>query len=390
MSRFSFLSWGIVCSLGWAYTATAQTTGVQWQLEASLAPAGAAVGFEFGSAVSLDERRVVVGAPGRNESRGAVYVFVRAAHRWTQEAVLAPSSAVPGDRFGSAVAIDGDYIVAGMPGRNGGAGLAYVYRRGPLGWVVDGEFVGEGVTASDQFGRAVALSGNSAVIGTCCGLGRTNGSAFVFSRILDRWRQEAKLVPQDQNRRFGVAVAIDNRTVLVGGTGADIINAIYVFTRERGGWTVEATIPNQTFVASAWGDTVALSGDIALIGDWGISSFPGRRGTVGVYSRVRTSWNPNPPEEQLPHPTSRNEFGRSVALSGRTAVVSAAGCPIWIFDRSAHVWTQSALFAAGAGSRVCPVATNGLRVLAGEPVGNYVNVYKKTELSQRNDPQPRD
>ncbi len=90
-------------------------------------------GDDFGDSVAVSGDTVVVGALGEdsaslgvnstpNESAvnaGAVYVFVRAAGVWSQQAYLKPASVgttQAGDLFGISVAVWGDTVVVGAPG----------------------------------------------------------------------------------------------------------------------------------------------------------------------------------------------------------------------------------------------------------------------------------
>ena len=87
-------------------------------------------GDAFGSSVAIAGDTVVVGA--RNEASnatgvngiqsnnaapkaGAAYVFVRNAGGWSQQAYLKSSNTEGGDEFGYAVAISGDTIIVGAP-----------------------------------------------------------------------------------------------------------------------------------------------------------------------------------------------------------------------------------------------------------------------------------
>ena len=91
-------------------------------------------GDEFGRSVAIsdDDSVIVVGAPGRDGARGAVYVFRRPSGGWVNTQDLVPVSlgadAVAGDRFGESVAVsaDGSVIVVGASGRSGGKGNVYL------------------------------------------------------------------------------------------------------------------------------------------------------------------------------------------------------------------------------------------------------------------------
>ncbi len=95
-------------------------TSTSWQPDGVAAAAGTVIGDRFGAAVALDGDRAVVGAPGRDEvfkpDTGIAYLFDRVGtSNWQESAILSPSPAAR-LRFGAAVAIDGTAIVVGAPG----------------------------------------------------------------------------------------------------------------------------------------------------------------------------------------------------------------------------------------------------------------------------------
>ncbi|MEM7609401.1 MAG: FG-GAP repeat protein, partial [Myxococcota bacterium] len=109
----------------------------------------------FGTAVALDGDTLVVGAPGEGwggrgvnaeqsgsaPNSGAVYVFRRTVEGWQQEAYIKADNADENDFFGFAIALDGDTLVVGAPYESGrftfdpdnnedpAAGAAYIYER---------------------------------------------------------------------------------------------------------------------------------------------------------------------------------------------------------------------------------------------------------------------
>ena len=86
---------------------------------------------------------------------------------------------------------------------------------------------------SDWFGVSVAFHANSVVVGSQCDrvVGIHDGSAYFFERYAggeDNWGQVKKIIAGDraEHQRFGISVAIDANTVVV---GADQMEATYIF-----------------------------------------------------------------------------------------------------------------------------------------------------------------
>ena len=77
----------------------------------------------------------------------------------------------------------------------------------------------------DLFGYAVALSGDTALVGAPGNddAGSDSGSAYVFVRSGTSWIQQAKLTASDAATRdiFGISVALSGDTALVGAGGND-------------------------------------------------------------------------------------------------------------------------------------------------------------------------
>src|SRR5581483_10807636 len=93
----------------------------------------------FASAMAVSGDTAVVGASDTpfQLSYGAAYIFGRSGSAWTQQADLTDPGGIPFDQFGYAVAVSGDTAVIGAPGATGGtslSGAAYVYVRSGDTW----------------------------------------------------------------------------------------------------------------------------------------------------------------------------------------------------------------------------------------------------------------
>jgi hypothetical protein len=138
----------------------------------------------FGYSVAVSGDTVVVGAfeedssatgvngdASDNSARdsGAAYVFVRSHTNWTQEAYLKASNTEAGDQFGGSVAVSGDTVVVGAAvryGRRGAPlGAAYVFGRNGTTWSQQADLQAYDPFERSNFGYAVALSGDTAVVG---------------------------------------------------------------------------------------------------------------------------------------------------------------------------------------------------------------------------------
>jgi hypothetical protein len=158
-------------------------------------------------------------------------VFVRSAGKWSQQADLTASDAAAEDRFGRSVAISGSTAVVGGPGTSFNRGAAYVFAHNTTGWSQQAKLTPEEVL-SEHFGASVAVDGSTAVVGAPFKhLG--TGAAYVFVRSAGKWSQQAELTALGgaAGDRFGSSVAISGSTAVLGaplrhsGTGAAYVFA---------------------------------------------------------------------------------------------------------------------------------------------------------------------
>src|SRR5207245_1135931 len=139
---------------------------------------------------------VVVGAPFKNTNTGAAYVFVRSGSTWSQQAELTASDGASFDQFGNSVAISDNTAVVGALTKNSGTGAAYVFVRSGTTWSQEAELSASDGAPFDAFGRSVATSGSTAVVGAL-GKNTSTGAAYVFVRSGTTWSQRGVLTAFD-------------------------------------------------------------------------------------------------------------------------------------------------------------------------------------------------
>jgi ketosteroid isomerase-like protein len=153
-------------------------------------------GDQFGTAVAAGPDLIAVGAPGddrEGSEAGAVHLFAPAGSGWSEQLVLVGPEAGTGDRFGSSVALAGDLLAVGAPGRDedgSWAGAVYVYRRDGDGWNLAATLVAPDPTTGARFGVSVAfLDADRLTIGASGHDGDDYGAgaAYLFERDGDTW-----------------------------------------------------------------------------------------------------------------------------------------------------------------------------------------------------------
>lgn len=207
--------------------------GSGWAQQAYLKSSDTAPYDLFGRAVAVSGDTVVVSAQGTDGKQegvpyeGAVYVFVRDDGKWSRQARLEASNARYKTHFGTSVAISGDTLIVGAIGDGsaaGGvngdptdesalnAGAAYVFRRDGTKWSQQACLKAPAPREFDEFGIAVAISGDTAVVGAVdAGAASTKPGAKGKDRGSPITASNAEAGDQ-----FGGAVAISGGTVAAG------------------------------------------------------------------------------------------------------------------------------------------------------------------------------
>lgn len=291
----------------------------------------------FGNALAVDGGWLIVGAWGASSETGAAYIFELQGDTWVEVDILTASDGATGDQFGAAVAIHGDYAIVAAEGDDDAgqqSGSAYVFQRQGDDWVEVDKLTVLDAAAGDQFGRSVALHEDLAIVGASSAAdgGQASGSAYVFQRQGDDWVEMDELTASDAAALayFGTAVAIRDDVALVGATGDGeagvMAGAVYVFERNGDAWTeVDKLDMSDVGEGDVFGNTIAQGDGVAVVG-----AIYGRAATGSstgaAYAYRRASNGWVETDKLLASAASVSaHFGARVALLGSYALVSATG-----------------------------------------------------------------
>jgi type VI protein secretion system component Hcp len=276
-----------------------------WQLQQKLTAFDAADIDLFGTSVAISGDTVVVGALGDDDAgdlSGSAYVYTRTGWSWGFQQKLVAGDTAPGDRFGGSVDIELDTIVVGADSDDddgSGSGSAYVFTRSAGTWTEQEKLTASDAAAGDSFGEAVAIGADTIVVGSerDDDTSTDSGSAYVFVLDAGTWSEQDKLVASDPgpNDLFGKKVAIDGDTIVVGVRQEDQngsnAGAAYVFTRSGTSWTQEQKLMASDGEAfDFFGESVALRGDVALVGSIGDSDRGADSGAAYLFERAAGVW----------------------------------------------------------------------------------------------------
>ncbi|MBN1457036.1 MAG: peptidylprolyl isomerase [Sedimentisphaerales bacterium] len=150
------------------------------------------------------------------------------------------------DEFGKAVAVDGNYAIVGAPKENDN-GVIYIYKYDGTEWIQQFQVPSPSSNTGDNFGQSVSISGNFAVIGAPYydANAENDGAVFILTRTVDPntpWSQHAMITSDDQTEGmlFGYSVDVDNGILAIGAIGdnvdGDQSGAVYVYEGKTSGW----------------------------------------------------------------------------------------------------------------------------------------------------------
>ena len=306
-------------------------SGAAWKKQASLAAADPEDDDRFGQAVSIDRNTAIVGVPKDDDAgqdSGSAYIFFHDGKRWNQQAKLVPRDLAKGDNFGEAVIVRENVAVIGAPKHTHSglrlAGAVYVFERRGETWVQQAKLTADDARKGDQFGRAIAMSEDTVVVGAPMfdsHAGRDAGAAYVFTRNGARWNQRSKLIASDTNAsdRFGASVATNGKTAIIGAPrresrGQPASGAAYSFVGVGGDWQEKKRVtPDQEGQNITFGAWVTIAGDTVVVSAHALPSVPplnlGFGSVVYVY---------NVADDFDALPFSVDPFGLKVTSFGRT------------------------------------------------------------------------
>jgi len=310
----------------------------------------------FGYSVSIGGDFAMVGAPNKDYSPtakdyGAVYVYELKDGQWqpfVQKELFTGNIGYPvapsNTYFGKSVSVDGDRAVVGMPGfdplnpltleiEKTDVGLAIMYRRSGNVWYRSYIHPQE-APDNAAFGSSVAMSGEYAIVGApredFSSTMDSSGAAYIYKLNVNTWQLDRKISFSGQaGARFGASVGISGNFAIVGVpmwswlTG-DAIGGVHIYEKSGDQWELKKNMstPNPNDY-SQFGSSVAISEKYAVIGAPGENHEYNSAGAVYVYRRDGDSWVEDGTLYSS-KPETNGTFGNSVAVSGDYIIVCAS------------------------------------------------------------------
>ncbi|MFC2085615.1 choice-of-anchor B family protein [Bacteroidota bacterium] len=320
----------------------------------------------FGTTVSISGGDLLISEPMNERIPGAVYVFGNdTTGSWVKLQTLSADDGHPGDRFGLAVDVDHSRMVVGASRSDDERGAVYLYERDSDGaWYQRAKIQPDSLVPGDHFGTGLALDGRT--LYASIAPYESAGSVFVFEED-DKglWRQTGRIDqdPEIDGRMFGAVLETAYGALIVSSpsTGNGQVH-IYRLDPGNGGWKVDQTLIGRPSTDDSNTGPGGAQGYYRARGDlFGAKLFTEGaylfvtapnfdEGTGQVYSyrtdedgRFRSSIRLQPFDSQR-----RHFFGQDVAYTGSQILVSSTGADnfrgavyVMEFDSSASSYTSA-------------------------------------------------
>jgi len=305
------------------------------------------LGDRFGSAVSLDGAVAIVGARSDDDlgaDRGAAFVHIAdpILGTWTEVQRLDASDGSPGDEFGASVSLRGEVLAIGAPldddlGADAGAVYVFRYDAGLGTWLEEQKLNASGGEAGRELGSSVAIDGDVLLAG-----GRQSAHVFRYEPALGVWTEEQVLI-RSSSPRVSVSLSGDFAAT---GLGSAVL--VHRYVPSLGSWVQDGFIPesNPSGSLNTFGASVSLSGSRLLVGA-PLHSYAGASSGV-VFAYRRGSGPGTWTKEDLLYaadPTTGARFGTSISLTGDRAVIGQVGYEIQGGDGSSSAYVFLSDFA---------------------------------------------
>ncbi|MGQ9895042.1 MAG: hypothetical protein ACUVSY_14670 [Roseiflexus sp.] len=265
---------------------------------------------QFGGALAIDGNTLVVGAPMHDSfgvNAGAVYVFTFDGVSWVQRQKLIGADIAPGDRFGSALALNDGWLAVSAPlhsssGSPGGA--VYLFEFDGVSWVQRHKIGAPDTIAGDRFGSAIALDDGWLAVGAPLHrfVGSSSGAVYLFEIDRTAWVQRQKFVAGDtaESDRFGSALDLENRRLVVGAplhnSNGPASGAVYIFERTATIWIERAKlVGSDTNAGDRMGGSVSIDGSTIVVGAYGDTAAGPATGAAYVFVEVTSPGVTNTP-----------------------------------------------------------------------------------------------
>ena len=295
---------------------------------------------KLGAAVAIAGTTAILGAPDYG-NHGTVFVFNQTPNSdpdrdplWELQSQIEAPGFRTGDKFGASVAINGENLIVGAPGRdigtNDNAGGAYILRRLSDGWILQAEL--RGTVVGQEAGTSVDIGAEYAAIG---GPSTSTPGVHLFRKIGTEWSADKVITTPQAGNRFGSSVHLSDTTLFVGSPGHNSdTGAVHIYSLAPHPQNVDSNVTSNVdnpgridFTGGSVGDEFGASLDGS--GRYIVVGAPGTANDTGAaYVFIRPIGSTGWIQTRLDYSNGAvagDRFGTSIAIDGTQIIVGAPG-----------------------------------------------------------------
>ena len=249
----------------------------------------------------------------------------------TSETKITAADGQSEDGFGAAVAMSGDTLVVGAPGASD-VGAAYVFTRCGGSWTLQQKLLPDpDLGFAEDFGASVAISGDTIAVGAphFTDFFGNGGAVYIFVRSGGTWSQQTFLDGQDEQQTLGWSLSLDGDTLAIGAPFGEhpggTTGTVFVYVRSGSAWSLQQELFESLGIngGNQFGRSVGLDQDTLVVGDsFQNESMASQAGTVSVFTRTGGTWTEQQ-ELTASDPAQGDVLGESISIDGSTFVAGA-------------------------------------------------------------------
>ncbi|MEM9411149.1 MAG: hypothetical protein AAGA30_08555 [Planctomycetota bacterium] len=285
-------------------------------------------GDNFGAAISIENELILIGSPlddSIDTNVGQAHLFDANSRRLLL--TIDDPTVTTLDNFGSAVCIDSRRLLISAPlDSSFGPLVGQVYLFDDDGKLLQ-TYNDPTATQSDLFGSSIAIKKNFVVVGSPGddSLNFGNGQAHIFDALSGELLSTLNDPTGSSFDAFGSTVATDGIWVAIGDVGDDTdgfgTGQVHIFDLETGDFAFTISDPTPT-LGDSFGSALAIQDGIAVISATGDDTLGENTGQVYVYN---LETNDHLSTIDHPEPADHERFGTSISLQLPHLVVGAPG-----------------------------------------------------------------
>jgi hypothetical protein len=299
---------------------------------------------QFGYDVCISGNWMIVGAPGENSGKGAIYFYSTSdsGSTWTFQQKITVTTEGTNDLFGRSVSISGDYAIAAVPYDNSSRGRLYIYNYNGSSWTqvqrIDGNQT-NGTLGDGSIGRGAPIGNNGLYIAYRQDNNSTGDPEVIIMKKTGTHtysQQQVISAPSanTQNSYFGDSLKFSGDTLVFSSriqkympTNTASVGAFYVYVTADGGstWTkeLEQLPPEGISSFLEYASEVDIDGDVIVVGRYNWDTPLANAGKIEVWKRDTGTWTLQ--NSYIPdNPVAGDRFGNAVNISESGGVVSSA------------------------------------------------------------------